>query len=55
LTFTEKKTSVINDYRIDLVRFRDYTKLQSGVDFVKDGHVYGFMPSWRKDLPKESK
>lgn len=20
----------------------------------KDGHVYGFMPSWRKDLPKES-
>ena len=19
----------------------------------KDGHVYGFMPSWRKDLPKE--
>jgi predicted nucleic acid-binding Zn-ribbon protein len=21
----------------------------------KDSHVYGFMPSWRKDLPKESK
>lgn len=20
----------------------------------KDGHVYGFMPSWRKDLPKET-
>ena len=20
----------------------------------KDGHVYGFMPSWRKDLPKEA-
>ena len=20
----------------------------------KDGHIYGFMPSWRKDLPKES-
>ena len=19
----------------------------------KDGHVYGFMPSWRKDIPKE--
>ena len=19
----------------------------------KDGHIYGFMPSWRKDLPKE--
>ena len=24
------------------------------IDFkAKDGHVYGFMPSWRKDLPKE--
>lgn len=20
----------------------------------KDGHVYGFMPNWRKDLPKET-
>ena len=20
----------------------------------KDGHIYGFLPSWRKDLPKES-
>lgn len=20
----------------------------------KDGHVCGFMPSWRKDLPKET-
>jgi len=32
----EKKTSVINDYRMNLVRFRDYTKLQSGVDFVNE-------------------
>ena len=21
----------------------------------KDGHEYGFLPSWRKDLPKETK
>lgn len=21
----------------------------------KDGHIYGFLPSWRKDLPKETK
>lgn len=21
----------------------------------KDGHVYGYMPSWRKDLPKDTK
>ena len=21
----------------------------------RDGHTYGFMPSWRKDLPKETR
>ena len=21
----------------------------------KDGHEYGFLPSWRKDIPKETK
>ena len=21
----------------------------------RDGHIYGFMPSWRKDIPKEAR
>lgn len=32
----DQKTLVINDYRRDMNKYRDYTKLQSGVDFVND-------------------
>lgn len=32
----EEKTSRINDCKLSLDRFRDYTKLQSGIDFVND-------------------
>ena len=31
-----EKTLKINDYRTDLQRYRDYTKLQSGIDFVNE-------------------
>lgn len=31
-----KRTLKINDYRTNLQRFRDYTKLQSGIDFVNE-------------------
>lgn len=32
----EEKTIKINDYRQNLNRFKDYTKLQSGIDFVNN-------------------
>ena len=31
-----EKTLKINDYRTNLQRYRDYTKLQSGIDFVNE-------------------
>lgn len=31
-----KRTLKINDYRTNLQRYRDYTKLQSGIDFVNE-------------------
>ena len=31
-----ERTLKINDYRTNLQRYRDYTKLQSGIDFVNE-------------------
>ena len=37
-----ERTLKINDYRTNLQRFRDYTKLQSGIDFVNEQlHTFG--------------
>lgn len=44
----DRYKSLTSQYKADLQRLDFISKDE------KDGHVYGFMPSWRKDLPKET-
>ncbi len=41
----------INDMDTMITYIQNYTGLKN----ERDGHIYGFMPSWRKDIPKEAR